>query len=137
MRFLISILKLQVSSSSVFVSFFIVMTHNSSVNFKLIHFLFWTKGSYQSENLPNSSCHFPNDKSVFLQILYHSSVSWNITPLSFFSSNNIYFILIPLKWKFLRLLSAQIKICQIPHVNFETTNRFLSKFCILFQFHER
>ena len=91
MKFLISILKLQVSSSSVFVSFFIVMTHNSSVNFKLIHFLFWTKGSYQSENLPNSSCHFPNDKSVFLQILHHSSMSWKITPLYFFSSNNIYF----------------------------------------------
>ena len=66
-------------------SFSIVMTHNSSVNFKLIHFLFWTKGSLQSpnsdtfecsdENLPNSSCHFPNHKSVFLQIFHHSSVS--------------------------------------------------------------
>ena len=43
------------------------------------------------ENLPNSSCHFPNHKSVFLQILHHSSVSWKITPLYFFSSNIIYF----------------------------------------------
>ena len=77
------------------------MTHNSSVNFKLIHFLLWSKGSHQSsnfdtfecsgENLPNSSCHFPSNKSVFLQILYPSSVSWKITPLYFFSSNNIYF----------------------------------------------
>ena len=66
-------------------SFFIVMTHNSSVNFKLIHFLLWTKGSHQSpnfdnfkcsgENLPNSSCQFSNDKLIPLQILYHSSVS--------------------------------------------------------------
>ena len=66
-------------------SFSIVMTHNSSVNFKLIHFLLWTKGSLQSpnsdtfecsdENLPNSSCHFPNHKSVFFQIFHHSSVS--------------------------------------------------------------
>ena len=28
-----------------------------------------------------------------------------------------------LKWTFLRLLSAQVKICQIPYVNFETTIR--------------
>ena len=90
-----SILK-QVSSSSSFVPFFIVMTHNSSVSFKLIH-----QGSHQSsnfdtfessgENLLNSSCHFPSNKSVFLQILHHSSMSWKITPLYFFSSNNIYF----------------------------------------------
>ena len=31
-------------------TFFIVMTHNSTVNLKLIHFLLWTKGSYQSSN---------------------------------------------------------------------------------------
>ena len=43
----------------------------------------------------------------------------------------------PLKWKFLRLSSAQVKICQIPYANFETTSRFLSKFCIPLQFHER
>ena len=49
-------------------SFFIVITHDCSVNFKLINFLLWTKGSHQSpnfdtfecsgENLPNSSCQF-------------------------------------------------------------------------------
>ena len=43
------------------------------------------------ENLPNSLCLFPNHKSVFLQILYHFSVSWDITPLYFFSWNFIYF----------------------------------------------
>ena len=94
------ILKQQVSSSSIFVSFFIVMTHNSTENFKLIYFLLWAKISYQSsnfdtvecsgENLPNSSCHFPNDKSVFLQSLHHSSMSWKITPLYLFRSNSIY-----------------------------------------------
>ena len=66
-----------------------------------MHFLLWAKGPhehtsfdtfmYSSENLPNSSCHFPNHKSVFLQILYDSSVSWKITPLYFFRSNVIYF----------------------------------------------
>ena len=96
-----SILKRHVSSSSIFVSFFVFMTHNSSVNFKVIHFLLWAKGSHQSssfdnfecsgENLPNSSCHFPSNKSFFLQILHHSSMSWKITPLYFFSSNNTYF----------------------------------------------
>ena len=97
-----SVLKWQVSSSPNFASFFIVMTNNSSANFKLIHFLLWVKESHQSpnfdifkcsgENLPNSSCHFSNHKSVFLQILHHSTVSWKITPLYFFSSNNIYFV---------------------------------------------
>ena len=37
----------------------------------------------------------------------------------------------------MRLSSAHVKFCQIPYVNFETTSRFLSKFCIPLQFHER
>ena len=84
------------------------------------------------------SCHFLSNKSIFLQILYPSSVSWKITPLYFFSSNNIFS---PkrssLKWKSLRLSSTQVKICQIPYANFKTTSRFLSKFFIPLQFHER
>ena len=43
--------------------------------------------------MPNSSCYFPNHKSVFLQILHDSSVSWKINPLHFFRSNIIYFAL--------------------------------------------
>ena len=38
------------SFSSNFVSFFIVMTHNSPVNFRLIHFLLGMKGSHQTLN---------------------------------------------------------------------------------------
>ena len=82
------------NSSSNFALFFIVMTYNSSVSFKLKHFQLWTKGSHKSPNfdifkwsgekLPNSPCHFPNHKSVFLQIFHHSSVSWKITPLHLF-----------------------------------------------------
>ena len=100
-KFPMSILKWQVNSSSFFVWFFIVMTHNSSVSFKLINVLLWTKVSHQSpnfyifecsgENLPTSSCHFPNQKSVSLQILHHFSVSWKITSLYFFRSNIKYF----------------------------------------------
>ena len=97
-KFLMSILKWQVNSSSNFASFFIVMTHNFSVDFKLTLFLLWIKGSHQyanfetfncsGENFPYSSCHFPNHKSVFLQNSHHSSVSWKITPLYFLGQTN-------------------------------------------------
>ena len=43
----------------------------------------------------------------------------------------------PLKWKFLRRSSALVKFCQIPYANFQTTSRFLSKFCVPLQFHEK
>ena len=118
------------------------MTHNSSVIFKLIHFLLWIKGSHQStnfetfecsgENLRYSSRHFPKRKSIFLQILHHSSVSWKITPLDFFTSNVIYFVQKePIKLEILRIPSTQVKIHQIL-VIFETTNKFLSNFESLF-----
>ena len=100
-KFLMSVLKWKVNFPSNFALLFIVMTHNSSVNFKFIPFLLWTKGSLQSsnfdtfkcsgENLPNFSYLFLNHWSVFLQNLHNSSVSWKITPLYFCSSNNIYF----------------------------------------------
>ena len=133
-----SILKQQVSSSSILVSFFIVMTHNSTLNLKLIHFLLWTKGSYESsnfdtfdfsgENFQNSSIQsISKQQVVFLQILYHSSMSWKIIPLYFFLAQTIYIFLkrSPLKWKFLRLGRAGVKFCQIPFANFETASRFL------------
>ena len=43
------------------------------------------------QNLSNSSCQFWNDKLIPYQILNHSSMSWKMTPLHFFSLNNIYF----------------------------------------------
>ena len=43
------------------------------------------------QNLSNFLCQFWNDISIPVQILYPSSVSWKITPLYFFSWNNIYF----------------------------------------------
>ena len=76
------------------------MIHNSSVHIRLIHFQLWIKRSHQSPNfeifessginLPNFSCHFPNQKLAFLQILHHSTLSWNILPL-YFRSSIIYF----------------------------------------------
>ena len=91
-KFLMSILKRQVNSSSMFLLFFSVITYNSFVIFELMRFLLWTKGSYQSpnfytskcfgENLPNSSSYFPNN---------NISVLWRITSQYFFRSNVIYF----------------------------------------------
>ena len=48
---------------------------------------FWVLGSKFVKFL----CQFLNNEWILLQILYTSSVSWKITPLYFFSSNNIYF----------------------------------------------
>ena len=74
----------------------------------------------------------PNFVSLF------SFIKDNSPPL-YFVAQIIYTLLKRslLKWKFLRLSNAQVKICQISYVNFETTSRSLSKFCILLQFHER
>ena len=102
-------------------------------------FSVWTKGSHENtnfdifkcsdENLLNSSCHFPNHKSVFLQILHDSSVSWNML-LCTFLGQTLYTLhkRDQSKCKFFRLFSAQIKIHQIL-VIFETKNKFLFKFC--------
>ena len=66
------------------------MICNSSVNFKLIHFLLWIKGPHQSPNfetfecsgkhLQNSSCHFPNHKASFVllfSVIKHNSFFQN------------------------------------------------------------
>ena len=121
-----SILNRQVNSFSNIVSFFIVITHNTLVNFKLIHFLLWIKR--------------PNHRSLFLQILHHSLASWNITLLYFFSSNIIYFSQKqsigqndPMKVPILTLSNVLMKICQIPDVIFQTTSQFFYKFCMTLQ----
>ena len=115
-----SILKRQVGSSSIFVSFFIVMTHNAYVNFKLIHFLLWTIGSHQSSNSDTFKCsdeNLPNSSflmAFFLQILHYSLMAWEITHLYFFSSYNIYFaqkepIKVNFFWDFQVLRSKFVK----------------------------
>ena len=90
------------------------------------------------QNLSNYLRQSWNEKSIPPQILYPSSVSWKITALYLFSSK-IYTLLIRrlLKWKFLRLLSARVKIRQIPHLNFEMTSQFLFKFCVILHCHDR
>ena len=86
-----------------------------------------------SQNLKNSLCQFWNNNSIPLQTLNHSSVSLKTTPLYFLYSNNLCFAeKEPFKVKIIfRLLSDWVKICQIPHANFETTSQFLIKFCLI------
>ena len=85
----------------IFASLFVVMPHNSPVSFEVIKFPLLVKGSHESpnfetlecsgSNLPDSSCHFWKQESLFLQILYQSSVLSHIPSLYFFGSNIIYF----------------------------------------------
>ena len=124
------ILNWEVSSSSVFASFFILMTHNSLVNFKLKYFQLWTKNPIKIPILrligPLVKIYeilylFSKPKVSFFQILHYSLMLRKITLLDFFRSN------ITRKYqskcKFFGLLSARIKIQQILII-FETTNQF-------------
>ena len=86
----------KVTVYSNFASLFSAMKNNSSVFFfYLISNLYaldkkspskWTFHTfgYLGEKSPNLLCHIWNYKSVFLQNLHHSSVSWEITLLYFF-----------------------------------------------------
>ena len=68
---------------------------------------------------------FETTRSRFIQILHHCSVSWKITPLYYFSTNLIYFgQKRGHRSEIFRLLTCCLKIHQIPHVIFETTNQF-------------
>ena len=111
-KFLMLISKRQVASSPNFVSIFSLM-----------------KDSKLGQNSSNSSCQFWNDKSISLQILHQSSLSWHITPLWILISYLFYSGLKdPIKIPVLRLSSALMKICHIPRVIFQTTSQFFSNF---------
>ena len=72
---------------------------------------------------------FPsNIASIFSAIKKNSPILFWAQPLYTLFKRN------PLKCRFLRFLSAQVKICQISHVNFELTPQFLFKFCIILQY---
>ena len=84
-KFLISILKRQASSFLIFVSFFIVMTHNSSVN--------WFSGYGSFENVNQHKICFPTEynmtcfvsKKFHLYQLLTSLITWPkiVAPLKF------------------------------------------------------
>ena len=97
-----------------------------------MHFILWTKGSHENtnfdtfkcsdENLLNSSCHFPNHESVFLQIL--SQTLYTLHKRDQSKCNQSFF----------RLFSAQIEIHQIL-VIFETKNKFFFRFFTTLCYH--
>ena len=69
---------------------------------------------------------FPSNVApIFSAIKYHSPILFLAQALYTLSKSS------PLKWKFLRFSNAWVKIRQIPHVKFELTSQFLSKFCII------
>ena len=88
--------------------------------------------------LSNSLCQFWNDKSIHLQILYPSSVSWNITPLYSFSSNNTYFAQKePIKMKVFETFKFSGQNLSNSSFNFEMASQFLFKFGIILHCHDR
>ena len=82
-------------------------------------FIFWTKSNFHTfewlgGNSPNSLCHVWNYKSVFFKTLHHSSVSWEITLLYFFSWNCTWFgQKEPIKVQHFRLSFTQASFHQI------------------------
>ena len=88
--------------------------------------------------LSNCICQFWNDESIPLQILYPSLVSWKVTPLDFFSSNNVYFAhKEPIKVKIFQVFERSGQNLSNSLCQFLNKSRFLSKFCIPLHFNER
>ena len=105
-----------------------------------MHFILWTDWSHEStnfdtfkcsdENLPNSSCHFPNHK-----VSFSSNFAWLFIVIK--DNSSVLFLVKcyilctkrdKSQCKFWRI-ECSIKIHQIL-VIFERTNRFFFKFCI-------
>ena len=125
-KFLMSFSKPQVSFYSDFTWLFSVIKDNSSAPFlgQMLHnFLEMDQSKWKFSriecsdwNSPNS-CHFWNRKLVFPQTLHHSSVSWDKTPLYFFSCSSIYFqqketIKIQIWWNFTWAVKS-LKFCTL------------------------
>ena len=144
-----SILKQPVISSSSFASFFIVMTNNSPVNFKLIHFLNLDKripSKSQFRDFQLLCIKFPKFLMSFLkvQIIFPSNFASLFSVIkhnssALFTTQALHNLVkgSPLKCKFLRNSSAWVKTYQSPHVNFEATSQFLFQFCIFFHCHDK
>ena len=123
-------LTFQIILHCIFVSFFIL-------SFRLMHFPLWIKGSHQSPNLYSLSDVLWWKFVKFLMSFLKAQVSFRSNVVSIFSAQTLHtlFKRSPLKCKFLRFLSDQDKICQIP-VNFELTHQFLFEFCIILHCHD-
>ena len=76
---------------------------------------------------------FETTRSGFIQILYHCSVSWKITPLYLCSSKLEYF---GEKELIEKTLSGWVKVQQILHIIFESKSQFFFKLCITLHCHD-
>ena len=92
------------------------------------YFLKWNRYFSASKNFPNSPCYFGKRKSILLQILHQSSVPLGITLLYFFKE--------PIKVQFFETFECSGQNSWNCGVNFETTNQFLLKFCIILHCHD-
>ena len=99
-------------------------------------FLKWNRYFSACENMLSYSCLFWKHKLVSLQIWINTSCHQRQL-LWTFLAQKLYTLVknSPLKWKFLRLSSARVKLHQISYVNFETTSQFIFKFFIILQCH--
>ena len=87
---------------------------------KSLFFSQWTK-------ILESTSQFPSNFAInFSAIKHNSSFLFLPQALHTLVKSSL------LKCKFLGFSSARVKLCQIPHVNFELTSWFLFKFCIIF-----
>ena len=85
------------------------------------------------QKLSNFLSQFWKDKSIPPQVLYQSSVSWKITPLYFFSSNNIHFAhKEPIKMKIFETWALRWKFVKVIVPSFKQVDS--SKFLSLFSF---
>ena len=129
--------KQQASFSSNFASLFSVMKDNSSVLFSLFSiYTLLKRSSLKFCKIPYANFEMASRffSKFCIPLQFHERLF-----LCTFLAQTIHNLLKRslLKCKFLRLLSARVKVCKIPYANFEMTSRFLSKFCIPLQFHER
>ena len=143
-----SFLKAQVSFPSNGVSVFTAIKHNSPI-------LFLAQALYTLFKRSPLKCKFLRFSSAWVKICQIPYINFELTSHFLFKfciilpCNNIkllytylaqtLYVLFkrsPLKCKFLRFSSARVKICQIPHVNFELTSQFLFKFCIILHCHD-
>ena len=87
------------------------------------------------QNLSNSSYQFWNDKSIPPQILYHSSLSWHISPLWILSSYFLSFGLKdPIKMTSFKTFNSSGENLPYSSCHFPiTTSQFFFKFCITLQ----
>ena len=142
-----SVLNWEFTSSSIFAPFFILMTHNSPENLKPMHFQLWTKESHKVPILRLSSALaktsqipyvvFESKSHFFFKFCNNIQCHQTQLPCTF-SDQTLYALVkdSPLKYKFLRFLSAWMKIRQIPHVSFELRIHFLFNFCTILHSHD-